>query len=159
VLWGHDAAVTALVADTVLGVCVSGCRAGCVVVHALRSGEHVRAFPLLDCASSRSGGPRSSPCEVSALALDGASGDVAAHSWGLNLPLSVFSINGLCKASVTVPRRINALAFSRTGAFLIAACDGGRVTFRNSATLEVPFAPLSYVARLARWGVSVSPNH
>jgi len=173
VLWGHESPLSAIVVDTALGVCVSGCRGGYVVVHALRSGEHIHTFPLLASASNdiaeengkevneeedkqgkasnhaadatiqktsttKTTSTPTTPCEVTVLALDGVSGDVAAHSWdGPGFPLSVFSVNGRCKASIKAPSRINAMSFSRTGVYLISGCEEGCITFRASATLEV----------------------
>ena len=125
VLRGHQDAVVALAVDADLDLVVSGGADGCTILHALRSGQYLRALAP----------PGASPGAASLLVIaPGVLPCVVVYTAG-DLSVRSYTFNGRLLARGDARERLHALSVCAEGDVLVAGGDRGVVCVRRTHDL------------------------
>ncbi|KAK1275119.1 hypothetical protein QJS04_geneDACA005727 [Acorus gramineus] len=123
ILCGHDDIITCLYVSVELDIVISGSRDGTCIFHTLRDGKYVRSIrhpsngPLSRLAASQHG-----------RVVFYADNDLSLH---------MYSINGKHIATSESNGRINCVAISSCGEFLVCAGDHGHIFLRSMHSLDI----------------------
>ncbi|KAK1322909.1 hypothetical protein QJS10_CPA02g00135 [Acorus calamus] len=123
ILCGHDDIITCLYVSVELDIVISGSRDGTCIFHTLRDGKYVRSIrhpsngPLSRLAASQHG-----------RVVFYADNDLSLHT---------YSINGKHIATSESNGRINCMAISSCGEFLVCAGDHGHIFLRSMHSLDI----------------------
>lgn len=123
ILCGHDDIITCLYVSVELDIIISGSKDGTCVFHTLREGRYVRSLHH--------------PSGIALTKLVASSHGRIVFYGDDDLSLHLFSINGKHLATSESNGRLNCVALSACGEFLVCAGDQGQIVVRSMNTLEV----------------------
>ncbi|KAK3235248.1 hypothetical protein CYMTET_54533 [Cymbomonas tetramitiformis] len=124
VLYGHDGPVTCVDVSTTLDLVVSGAEDGRLLFHTVRRGRHLRTLRV------------SSTTVPDHVSISAAAGLILTYSHK-DLSMHTYTVNGQHVASADTCERLNALATTNDGKFVVTGGEKGIVIVRHSHNLQI----------------------